>query len=114
MRYFLHWSCRSAINMLWSQIPRLTKPVTVEIDRGRGIGEAASPWAGAAFTDHGGDVGRWDRFVHKGQRKVAVMLHLGPPREQAAGRLETRQFASVIAECKPTGGTVDETILLRG
>jgi hypothetical protein len=56
--------------------PRLTKPATVEIDRGRGIGEAASQWAGAAFTGHGGDVGRWDGFVHKGQRKVAVMLHL--------------------------------------
>jgi hypothetical protein len=90
--------------MRWSQTPRPTKPATVETGRGRDIGEVASQWFDAAFADHGGDVGRWDGFVHKGQRKVAVMLHLRPSREQVAGGLEARQFASVIAECRPTAG----------
>ena len=42
------------------------------------------------------------------------MLHLRPSREQVAGALEAGQFASVIVECRPTAGTVDEIMRLRG
>ena len=52
-------------------------------------------------------------FVHKGQRKVAVVLHLRPSREQIAGTRKARHFASVIDKCRPTAETVDETMLLR-
>jgi len=51
------------------------KSATVEIGRGRGIGEAASRRTDATFVDHGRDVGRWDSFS-KDRRKVAVVRHL--------------------------------------
>lgn len=46
-----------------------------------------------------------------GQRKVAVMLHLRPSREQVAEGLGARQFASTITECRTMAGLVDETML---
>jgi hypothetical protein len=52
-----------------------------------------------------GDVGRWDGFVQKGQRKIAVMLHLRSSREKVAEGLESQAIASVIVECRSTAET---------
>lgn len=63
----------------------------MEIGSGGGIGEPTSQWVDAAFAHHNEDVGRLDGFVHKGQRKIVVMVYLRPSREQVAGGLEVRQ-----------------------
>lgn len=62
----------------------------VEIGRERGIGEPACQRADTAFVDHGGEVGRWDGFVGKARRKVVVVPHPKPLREQVAGDLESQ------------------------
>jgi hypothetical protein len=45
---------------------------------------------------------RWDGFVRKSERKVAVMLHLKQSREQVSGPWKARHFVRVISECGPT------------
>jgi hypothetical protein len=54
------------------------------------MGEPTCQRAGVAFAGHGGDVGRWDGFVHKARRKVAVVRHPRPSRELVAGDLESQ------------------------
>jgi hypothetical protein len=52
-------------------------------------------------------------FVHKGQRKVAVVLHLRPSREQAAGNLESQALR--WHHCRvQTRCAVDETNATEG
>jgi hypothetical protein len=41
----------------------------------------------------------------KGQRKIAVMLHLRSSREKVAEGLESQAIASVIVECRSTAET---------
>jgi len=59
----------------------------VEIGRGRSIAEPACQRADTAFV---GEVRRWDGFVRKAQRKVAVIPHPKLLREQVAGDLESQ------------------------
>ena len=66
------------------------------------------------MVDYGGDVGRRDRFVHKGERNVVGMLYLRLSRSKSLGARKARHFAGVIFECRPMAGTVNETMLLRG
>ena len=54
------------------------------------MGEPACQRADTAFVDHGGEVGRWDGFVRKAQRKVAVVPHPKLLRGQVAGDLESQ------------------------
>jgi hypothetical protein len=90
-----------------------TKLAMVEIGRGRGIGEQTSQRADTAFVGHGGDVGRWDELVHRARRKVAVVRHSRPSREQIAGDLESQALRRRHFEGRPAARTVDETTLLR-
>jgi hypothetical protein len=52
--------------------------------------EPACQCADTAFVGHCGDLGRWDGFVHKARRKVAVVPHPKPSREQVAEDLESQ------------------------
>lgn len=56
------------------------------------MGEPANQRANAAFGDCDGDVGRSYEFVHKVQRKVAMVRHLKQSREHIAGDLDGLAF----------------------
>ena len=70
----------------------------MEISKGRGMGEAASQCADVVFGDHGGDVGRWGDFVHKGRRKVGVVRYLRLSCEQVAGALASQALSQALRQ----------------